>query len=89
MNNTPKMPPKSARAPIFQILGLKPQRKSAGMVKMIPEARDELADPVVWAMLHSKIELLPRSGAKTLNMATEITARGMAVDIVKPTLSPR
>ena len=56
---------------------------------MIPEARDELADPVVWAMLHSKMELFPIRGVNTLNMATEMTARGIAVEIVSPTRNPR
>lgn len=75
--------------PILNRLGLKPQRKRAGIVKMSPEANEELADPVVWAILQSKIVLFPRIGLNALNTATEITARGMAVDIVSPTLNPR
>ncbi len=56
---------------------------------MIPEAKEELAEPVVWAILQSKIVLFPRIGLNALNTATEITARGIAVDIVNPTLNPK
>jgi hypothetical protein len=61
--------------PILNRLGLKPQRKRAGMVKIIPEAREELAEPVVWAILQSKIVLFPMIGLNALNTATEITAK--------------
>ncbi len=56
---------------------------------MSPEANEELAEPVVWAILQSKIVLFPRIGPNALNTATEITASGMAVDMVSPTLNPR
>jgi len=56
---------------------------------MSRDANEELADPEVWDILQSKIVLFPRIGLNTLNTATEITARGIAVDIVSPTLNPR
>ncbi len=55
----------------------------------MPDANDELAEPVVWAIFASRIEVLPNSQLKDLKNATEITARGMAVLIVKPTRKPR
>jgi hypothetical protein len=71
------------------MLGLNPHKKRAGMVNISPDAKEELAEPVVWAMLLSKMELFPRIGVKTLNTATAMTAKGMAVEIVRPTCKPR
>jgi len=34
--------------------------KSAGMVKMVPEASEEEAEPAVWPMLTSRMVPLPR-----------------------------
>jgi hypothetical protein len=89
IKSTPRIPPSRAKEPILKRLGLKPHIKRAGMVKISPEAREELAEPVVWAMLQSRIELFPRRGRNALKTATEITARGIAVEIVSPTLKPR
>jgi hypothetical protein len=47
MKRTPSTPPNRARIPILKILGLNPHRNRAGIVKMIPEAKEELAEPVV------------------------------------------
>ncbi len=58
------------------------------MVKMIPDAKEELADPVVCAILASRIVLFPKRGDRALKTATEITARGIDVEIVSPTLKP-
>ena len=68
---------------------LYPQMKSAGIVKMIPDAKEELAEPVVWEILHSKIVDFPMIGDNIRNIATDTTARGIAVLIVSPTLNPR
>jgi len=56
---------------------------------MIPEASEELAEPVVWAMLASKMEALPQIFSNDLKSATDITASGMAVLMVSPTRKPR
>jgi hypothetical protein len=56
---------------------------------MIPEARDELADPVVWDIFAYRIVDFPNNQLKDLKKATEITARGMAVLMVRPTRNPK
>ncbi len=89
MNRTPRNPPIMAKAPILKIPGLNPHMKSAGMVKIMPEASDELAEPVVWAILQSKMVLFPKTGVSALKTATAMTAKGIAVEMVKPTLSPK
>ncbi len=59
------------------------------MVKIIPEANEELADPVVCEMLFSRIVEEPSSGLRMRKKATDTTARGIAVLIVNPTRRPR
>ena len=65
------------------------QINRAGTVKIIPEAREELAEPVVWDILHSRMVEGPKTGFNNFKIATEITARGMAVLMVSPTFKPR
>jgi hypothetical protein len=59
------------------------------MVKIVPEANDELADPPVCEMLHSRIVDRPKTGESIRRIATETTASGIAVLMVSPTRSPR
>jgi len=63
--------------------------KSAGIVKMMPDASDELADSAVCEMLHSRIVGLPMSGVSKRSTATDTTASGMEVLMVSPTRRPR
>jgi len=89
MKSTPNTPPSKASVPIFITDGAKPQRKRAGMVNMVPEASDEDADPVVCAMLFSRIDVLPQIFLVILKNATAMTASGIEVEMVSPTLKPK
>ena len=83
---TPRVPPITQTAsvvqygkPCHQPIMIRP-----GSTKMIA-ARVPAADAIVWTMLFSRIEW-PR---KYRRIAIEITAAGMAVAKVRPTLRPR
>ena len=62
----------------------KPRKMSAGSVKMTPAAMDWPALPVVWTMMHSRIETLPMSR----RMLMEMTAMGMEAATVSPARRP-
>ena len=68
--------------------GAIPHMNSAGMVKIVPEASDDEADPAVCPMLTSRIVLPPMIGRSAANAATMITASGIEVLMVRPTCSP-
>ena len=61
MKRTPSQPPKRARAKMRVDSRSKPRKMRAGRVKMTPEAMDWPALPVVWTMLFSRIEALPKA----------------------------
>ena len=83
----PSTPPRKARMATCQRGGAKPHRKRAGMVKIVPEARDELADPIVWERFASRITG-PRAW-RARKSATVSTAMGIEVETVRPTRRPR
>ncbi len=56
---------------------------------MTPEASDELADPVVWDILLSRIVARPKKRCVRRKKPTDITATGIDVDTVIPARSPR
>ncbi len=58
------------------------------MVKMVPAASDELADPIVCDMLASRITPPGRRLIRRKS-ATVSTAMGIDVETVSPTRSPR
>jgi hypothetical protein len=58
------------------------------MVKIVPAASDELADPIVWDMFASRMTP-PDRGLIRRNAATVSTAMGIEVETVSPTRSPR
>ena len=89
MNMTPSTPPRRASVPIWAIEGLNPQRKRAGIVNMTPDAREEAAEPVVWAMFVSRMPTFPHRPRVTRKKATAMTASGIDVEIVRPTRRPR
>ena len=60
MNSTPSHPPKSASAKMRVDSRSKPRKMSAGRVKMTPEAIDWPALPMVWTMLFSRMDALPK-----------------------------
>ncbi len=63
--------------------------KSAGIVKMIPDASELEADPTVWEKLaSSSVDPTPTTESAR-NSAIVRTATGMEVEIVNPTRSPR
>src|ERR1041385_4217833 len=82
----PSSPPSSARIATCQNGGVIPQRNSAGMVKIVPVASDELAEPMVCEMFASRITSRRRISR---NSATVSTAMGIEVETVSPTRSPR
>jgi hypothetical protein len=55
MAEMPRTPPRKARIATCHSGGASPHMNSAGMVKMVPEASDELAEPIVCDMLASRI----------------------------------
>jgi hypothetical protein len=59
---------------------------SDGSVNATPAASDSPAEPVVWAMLFSRI--VPRSLSQR-NSVIERTATGIDADTVRPILRPR
>ena len=63
-----------------------PQRKSAGMVKIVPDASDVEAEPMVCDRFASS--RVP-AGRTSLKSATVITAAGIEADTVMPTRRPR
>ncbi len=69
--------------------GLNPQRKSAGMVKIRPDAWLDDADPTVWEMLCSRMVERPQTPCSARKTATVITAIGIEVETVSPTRRPR
>jgi len=93
INRMPRTPPHIAsRATCRKPLpseGASPHIKSAGMVKMVPEASDDEADPAVCPILTSRIEALPMTGRRAAKAATMMTASGMEVLMVRPTRRPR
>jgi hypothetical protein len=89
IEKTPSSAPSIPSSPICRIVGSSPQRNKAGIVKMIPEAKDELADPTVWDMLCSRMVVRPKRPRAARKNAIVMTAMGMEVLIVSPTRSPR
>jgi hypothetical protein len=90
MKRIPSSPPSIARLAICTSEGLKPHKNNAGMVKMTPEAKDELAEPMVWDMLFSRMVVpLPKRTLEKRKKATVITATGMEVETVRPAFRPR
>jgi len=83
----PRNPPRSASSATCMNGGVMPQRKSAGMVKIVPVASDELAEPIVCARFASRITS-PRFGMSD-RKRTVRTAIGMEVETVSPTRNPR
>ena len=81
---SPSRPPSSASTTTCQYGGARPHRNSAGIVKIVPVASEVDAEPIVWAMLASRIVTPRRSGT-----ATVITAAGIEAETVMPTLGPR
>jgi hypothetical protein len=63
-----------------------PQRKRAGIVKIVPDASDVEAEPMVCDRFASR--MVPRA-RKSLKRATVITAAGIDADTVMPTRRPR
>ena len=59
------------------------------MVKIVPEASDELAEPIVCDMLASRIIPRPRAEEGSRKKATVRTAMGIDVETVRPTRRPR
>ena len=78
-----------ARMAICHSGGAKPHMKRAGMVKMVPDASDELAEPIVCDMLASRIIPRPPWRAMARKSATVRTAMGIEVETVRPTRRPR
>ncbi len=66
-----------------------PQMNRAGMVKSTPEATDELAEPMVWDILASRMLCLPPKTLAMRKATTVSTATGMEVLMVRPALRPR
>ena len=66
--------------------GAIPHKKRAGMVKIVPVASDELAEPIVCEMFASSSTSRFRINR---NSATVSTAIGIDVETVSPTRSPR
>ena len=82
----PRNPPSSARIPTCHSGGAMPHRNSAGMVKIVPVASEELAEPIVCEMFASRMTSRCRMRR---NNATVRTAIGIEVDTVSPTRRPR
>ena len=74
MKSTPSQPPTRARRKMREYSRSKPRKISAGRVKMTPDAIDWPAFPVVWTMLFSRIEDLPKT-RKILMESTEVGKR--------------
>ena len=68
MNTMPSMPPKAPNKAICSSSGSNPQKNNAGMVKMIPDASEELAEPVV-----------ERQGRQQLELGREAARKGLSV----------
>jgi hypothetical protein len=70
-----------------------PHRKSAGRVKMIPEATEDDAEPIVWLMFASRRRVpfpdFSFGRRQTAKATTVRTATGIDVEMVRPTRSPR
>ncbi len=89
MNSTPSSPPHIARIVIWMKVGSKPQRKSAGKVKMTPLATELEAEPTVCDRFASRMVLSTPPARRVRNNATVITATGIEVEIVRPARRPR
>ncbi len=82
----PRRPPRNASATTCMYGGTMPQRKSAGIVKMVPVASAVEAEATVCERLASRIVAFERRSRKA---ATVITAAGIDAETVIPTRSPR
>jgi hypothetical protein len=82
----PSMPPSRASIATCHSGGVIPHRKRAGMVKIVPAASDELAEPMVCERLASRRTSRCLNSRKT---ATVKTAMGIEVDTVNPAFRPR
>ena len=58
------MPPSSASVATCQKGGAIPHRKSAGIVKIVPDASEELAEPIVCEMFASRRTFPPRGAQR-------------------------
>ena len=61
----------------------------AGTVKSIPEATDELAEPIVCDMFASRMLLCAPKARSNRKTTTVNTATGIEVLIVRPAFRPR
>ena len=86
MADRPRRPPRNASATTCRYGGAMPQRKSAGIVKMVPVASDVEAEATVCERLASRIVPGDRKSRKA---ATVITAAGIEAETVMPTRRPR
>ena len=82
----PSSAPRNASTTTCQYGGTRPQRNSAGIVKIVPVASDVEAEATVCERLASRI--VPRVRSRW-NTATVITAAGIEAETVMPTRSPR
>ena len=94
MNNIPSRPPVKAIT-VVRIMSnfcQTPISISAGIVKIIPAARDSPADAAVWIWLASRID--PASDFRLsaricLRITIPITAAGMEAETVMPAFNPK
>jgi hypothetical protein len=84
--STPIKPPNSATKRMRVSSMSKPMSRSDGSVNATPAASDSPAEPVVWAMLFSRI--VPRMRSQR-NSVIDSTATGIDADTVRPILRPR
>jgi len=83
---TPITPPIIEMVEILAMLGFVFHRKSAGIVKITPAARDSPAEAMVCTKLFSRIESLLKI---PLTIPMETTAAGIEALTVIPTLRPK
>jgi hypothetical protein len=85
--STPRTPPRNASPATCRIVGTTPHMKSAGIVKIVPVASDELALPIVCARFASR--RLPPPFDTARKSIAESTAIGIEVETVSPAFRPR
>ena len=89
MNRTPSSPPLMARIVIWRRFVSKPQRKSAGSVKITPLATELEAEPTVCDRFASRMLLRRPPARSARKSATVITATGIEVEMVRPARRPK
>lgn len=89
MAKVPRIPPDMASKVSCANCGCTPHTYKAGIVKMTPDAIEELAEPIVCDMLVSRMECgLPVIALRDVKVTTESTAMGMDVLMVSPPSVP-